>query len=70
MTTILAEKRPKALLLPICAICGEVPEQGIAGGYMLNKSFICNGCEERIINTEIGTRQYQEILKLIKKIIR
>ncbi|HZJ85409.1 MAG TPA: sigma factor G inhibitor Gin [Syntrophomonadaceae bacterium] len=70
MNTILAEKRARALLLPVCAICGEVPEHGISGGYMLNKSFICNKCEQRIINTEIGTSQYQEILQLIKKIIR
>ncbi len=70
MNTMFAEEKAKGLLLPICAFCEKVPDKGIRGGYMLNKSFICNDCERKILHTEIGSRQYQEILQLIKKIIR
>lgn len=67
---VLTDNKDLAPLLPVCALCEEVPARGIRGGYMLNKSFICNDCEKRILDTPIGTAQYQEILALIKRIIK
>ncbi|NLB87645.1 MAG: hypothetical protein GX790_00210 [Syntrophomonadaceae bacterium] len=51
-------------------ICGKVPAQGIKGGYLINKNFICTNCEEKILATEVGSPAYQEILEVVKRIIR
>lgn len=67
---MIADSKVKGLLLPRCAICEEVPNEGIKGGYLINKSFVCSSCERRILDTEVGSPAYQEILELIKKIIR
>lgn len=67
---VLAETKEKAVLLPRCAICEEVPFEGIKGGYLINKYFVCTKCEQKIINTEVGSTAYHEILELVKRIIR
>jgi len=65
--------KPKAaggILLPRCYVCNEVPAQGIHGGIRLNKSFICTGCEQRLILAEVGTAHYQKIIEKIKQILK
>ncbi len=55
-------------LLPCCAICGEVPEDGICGVLKFGRRYICRGCEQKIISCDTGSKTYQEFIKLIKKI--
>lgn len=55
------------LLLPRCACCGEVPAKGIKGGYLLNKAFLCLDCEKDIVNLNIDSPAYANILAIIKK---
>ncbi len=67
---MIADSKLEGILLPRCALCENVPEQGIRGGYLINKSFICSGCEKKIIDTEVGSPAYQSLLEMIKRIIR
>lgn len=67
---MLAETKVTAILLPRCSICEEVPSDGIKGGYLINKFFVCTNCERIILETEVGSPAYQEILESIKRIIR
>ena len=38
------------LLLPICAICGQVPHKGLAEGICICGSFICSACEQEMLH--------------------
>lgn len=67
---MLADSKVKAILLPRCCICEEVPSDGIKGGYLINKFFVCTSCERKILDAEVGSPAYLEILELIKRIIR
>ncbi|HZK43107.1 MAG TPA: sigma factor G inhibitor Gin [Syntrophomonadaceae bacterium] len=68
--SLLTDTKEEAVLLPICAFCRNVPAKGIKGGYLINKSFICLDCEKKILDTTIGSPAYQEMLELIKGIIK
>ena len=63
-------KIAKAIILPRCQICSQVPKGGIRGGIKLKKAFICTQCEQEIANVEVGTAYYQILLDKIKKILK
>jgi hypothetical protein len=60
----------KAVLLPRCQICNQVPKDGIRGGIRVKRSFICTRCEQDITNVDVGSAYYQLILEKIKKILK
>lgn len=60
----------KGVLLPRCCFCGEVPAQGIRGGVIIKKAFICMSCEQDIINLEVGSSNYRVVINKIKEILR
>lgn len=62
------EKR--GMVLPLCKLCGEVPLRGIIGGYLINRNFVCESCENTIVNLEIGSQEYDFYVQEIKKIIK
>ncbi|PKM87143.1 MAG: hypothetical protein CVU87_10260 [Firmicutes bacterium HGW-Firmicutes-12] len=39
-------------VLPICFLCNKVPDEGIRSGFFLRGIFICNKCEEELINSQ------------------
>ena len=60
----------KAILLPRCTICNQVPKEGIRGGIKLKKAFICTQCEQEIANVDVGSANYQILLEKIKRILK
>lgn len=58
----------KGALLPRCKLCEEVPADGIRGGYLISGMFICRACETMIIRLQVGSRDYDELLRRIKKL--
>lgn len=71
MNDVLAiAKERKGKILPICYLCGEVPESGIRGGLKLKKAFICKKCEQEIVSLRIDSPLYEEVKEKIKKILR
>lgn len=59
---------PKGELLPRCRLCEEVPLQGIRGGFLIGGMFICRKCEAMIIRLQVGTREYEDVLRKIRKL--
>lgn len=57
-------------LLPRCYFCGEVPREGIHGGVIIKRAFICHSCEEQIIDLEVGSLHYREVIDKLKEILR
>ncbi len=60
----------KAIILPRCRICNQVPKEGIRGGIKLKKAFICTHCEQEIANVDVGSENYQILLEKIKTILK
>ncbi|PKM77479.1 MAG: hypothetical protein CVU90_06425 [Firmicutes bacterium HGW-Firmicutes-15] len=60
----------KAIILPRCRICSQVPKEGIRGGIKLRKAFICTQCEQEITNIDVGSANYQILLEKIKRILK
>lgn len=58
-----------AVLLPRCHFCGKVPVAGIKGGWKIKKVFICWECENKIINLDIGSSDYMQVVEKLRKII-
>lgn len=56
-------------LLPRCAICENVPAEGIAGGMKIRRAFICNQCEEKIVTMDVGSQEYHAMVSTIKSIL-
>ncbi len=60
----------KGQLLPVCALCEEVPPRGIAGGYLIKGMFLCETCESAILDLKVGSHQYEFYMERIKKLLR
>ena len=60
----------RGVLLPCCIVCEQVPEGGIRGGIRLKKAFICTACEQQLMQTDMGSINYQKILEKIKQILK
>jgi|LSQX01.2.fsa_nt_gb hypothetical protein len=56
-------------LLPRCYFCGEVPAQGIHGGVMIKKAFICSACEQDIVHLQVGSTDYRVVINKLKEIL-
>ncbi|MBO8159957.1 sigma factor G inhibitor Gin [Thermosyntropha sp.] len=67
--SLLICEESKGKVLPCCCFCGEVPEAGIMGGWMIRKFFICHKCEEAIVNMSIDSPDYERIMKKMRKIL-
>lgn len=63
----LENHRQSAIVLPVCYICGQVPDQGIRSVIKVGKALICLACEREIVNLEVGSSQYGLIMNKIKK---
>jgi len=59
----------RGILLPQCYFCGEVPSQGIHGGVIIKKAFICSACEENIVNLKVGSTNYRAVVNKLKEIL-
>ena len=55
-------------LLPQCLICGQTPDQGIIGGVLIRKHFLCDACQERILETSIEEPFYQQMKEGLKEL--
>ncbi|MGI6452666.1 MAG: sigma factor G inhibitor Gin [Syntrophomonadaceae bacterium] len=55
-------------VVPRCSFCHQVPEKGIRGGWKLRKIFVCQECEKKIINSEIGSPYYREVMGNLARI--
>lgn len=60
----------KAVVLPVCSLCDNVPTNGIRDGIKLKKLFICSTCEYEIVNMEVGSEGYEKLLEKIKRTFR
>jgi hypothetical protein len=58
----------QAMLLPVCDFCNQVPEQGIKGVMRVGKAWLCQACESRIIQMEVGSPDYEVMLEKMKNI--
>lgn len=61
---------PGGILLPRCCFCSQVPREGIHGGMIIRKAFICCACEQEIVNLDVGSNQYQMVVNKLKEIFR
>ncbi|QGU00588.1 hypothetical protein SYNTR_1994 [Candidatus Syntrophocurvum alkaliphilum] len=61
------ETEKTAIILPVCGLCGNVPNEGLRDGIKLKKLFICTQCENDIVNLEVGSEGYERLLERIKK---
>mgnify|MGYP000894033453 CR=1 FL=1 len=70
MSDVCCEKNEtiKGILLPRCYFCGQVPDEGIRGGVIIKKAFICRQCETQIVDLQIGSPVYEIVIKKIKKL--
>lgn len=70
--TLLKKKRysDKAMLLPICSICNRVPVQGIKGVMRVGKAWLCQTCESEILQMEVGSADYKNMLEKIRSVWR
>lgn len=56
-------------LLPKCILCKEVPERGIADGFVLIGQFICSGCEQKLLTLNYDDPIYTMMVQTLKEII-
>lgn len=56
-------------LLPKCILCKEVPNRGIAGGFLLTGQFICTDCEEKLLTLEYDDPTYNMMVQKLKEVI-
>lgn len=56
-------------LLPKCILCKEVPNEGIAGGFILTGQFICIGCEQRLLTLDYDDPAYSMMVQKLKEVI-
>lgn len=61
---------PGGILLPRCSFCSQVPKDGIHGGMMIRKAFICYACEQEIVSLDVGSNRYQLVVNKLKEIFR
>ena len=57
-------------LLPVCSICQQVPTAGIIGGMKIKRWFLCQSCEIEIVNLNLETAHYVEIMNKIKAVMK
>jgi hypothetical protein len=55
-------------LVPTCYICGQIPEQGFNSGIFLFKKFLCEPCQDKILEVKITDQDYQMVLEKIKQL--
>jgi hypothetical protein len=60
----------RATVLPVCSFCSQVPAQGIRGGIKVGKAWLCQACEGKIIQTEVGSSDYEIMMEKIKNVWR
>jgi len=53
-------------VLPVCFLCGQVPEQGLRNGFFLRGVFICCSCEAELITAQ--AQEKKEYLRAISKL--
>lgn len=58
----------KALILPVCSICNQVPAKGIKGVIRVGKAWLCQTCELEITLLEVGSTEYGVMLEKIKRV--
>lgn len=54
---IKSNNNPDRKVLPVCFLCKKVPEEGIRSGFFLKGIFICNKCEQELINSQPEKRE-------------
>ncbi|MDA8442504.1 MAG: hypothetical protein M0Z55_09025 [Peptococcaceae bacterium] len=53
-------------LLPKCILCGETPPMGIMDGVVLRSKFLCHGCEQKILDLDTCSIDYDAIIEKLK----
>lgn len=57
-------------VVPVCALCKKIPEQGMRGGFFLKGIFICKSCENELITSRPENQpEYQGAIAKLKKIL-
>lgn len=54
-------------LYPKCICCGETPELGIMGGIVIWGRFVCDECQDRLADAEIGEPLYDRMVEAVKE---
>ncbi|HWQ74522.1 MAG TPA: sigma factor G inhibitor Gin [Syntrophomonas sp.] len=57
----------KAILLPVCSFCGQVPERGIKDIIKVGKAWLCSTCEGGIARLEVGSSDYGIMIEKMKR---
>jgi superfamily II helicase len=57
-----------AVVLPRCCVCNQVPAEGIKAVIRVGNAWICNQCEQEIVQLEVGSPDYGVILDKIRRV--
>ncbi|KKM12887.1 hypothetical protein SY88_01320 [Clostridiales bacterium PH28_bin88] len=55
-------------LLPVCLLCEKTPEQGIRGGILVSRRFLCEQCQKEIIGLNAGDARYPRLIERLKRL--
>ena len=58
----------KAMVLPVCSICNNVPLQGIRGVIRVGRAWICMACEQEITDLEVGSPKYGVMIEKLRRV--
>ncbi|MFZ7102167.1 MAG: sigma factor G inhibitor Gin [Peptococcaceae bacterium] len=56
-------------VLPKCILCREVPQLGIADGFILVGQFVCSKCEQQLLTLSYNDPTYKMMVQKLKEII-
>lgn len=55
-------------VVPVCFFCQQIPEQGFAGGIFLFSKFLCEQCQDKILEVSSEDADYEHVLGKIKEL--
>ncbi len=58
----------KGLLLPVCSLCNQVPNQGVRGVIRVGRAWICRNCEQEIMELEVGSPKYGVMMEKMRSV--
>lgn len=58
--------RQNSNLFPQCLICNQTPVQGIGGGILLCKQFLCDACQDKMVSCSIDEPFYLQACERLK----
>ncbi|MHB1419971.1 MAG: sigma factor G inhibitor Gin [Bacillota bacterium] len=55
-------------LFPRCIVCCQTPNEGICGGFVISRRFLCYACEGKIVRMQAGDSSYSLVVDRLKGI--